>query len=264
MGLRDILKGRPGPLALDYQAFSDQGGRESNQDFYGAELDPANGRYCFVLCDGLGGHRGGETASRVAVDFVLAGFPFIYEDNVAEGLANVFQAAHAAIRRQAEADPKLKGMGATGVVLMIFGRNAFWGHVGDSRLYVIRKGQVVHQSRDHSVVQLLVDMGEIGPEEMPHHPDRNRLLKTLGADDEIKPAFFVEGFPLESGDILVLCSDGYWEYIKDGELVRTLTLDKAGPDFARRAARNFDTVKKRAKAAKEDCDNLTAQFIRVE
>ncbi|KJU83732.1 protein serine/threonine phosphatase [Candidatus Magnetobacterium bavaricum] len=249
-------------LMIEYGIKTHVGGRSENQDNCNAVTDEQNGRYCFVVADGLGGHKGGQIASQIAVNTVSESFANVNEDNVSTELTNALLAAHNAIRQRSSADDHLRNMQSTCVVAVILGERMFWAYVGDSRLYIHRQGRLLYQSKDHSVVQLLMDMGEITAEAAKEHPDRNRVLKTLGMPDELRPAVHADGLTLQPGDYILLCTDGFWQY-----LARTDMQDLCGR-YENSSAQKIIEIMVRdivnmAQQTKENYDNLTAQLIMV-
>ena len=205
---------------------SHTGGRAYNEDACGHRDG------CWVLADGLGGHGGGEVASRIAVDTVLSTLaPMRAPIGVpsAADLAEAIAAANRAVQAGQQTDPRLERMRTTLVVLASDGREALWAHVGDSRLYHFRDGRVRFQTADHSVPQVMVKAGEIRPAEIRFHEDRNRLLRTLGNPDEARPTLAETPMPLQAGDVFLLCTDGFWEYVTEAEMEVTLA-KTAAPD----------------------------------
>lgn len=194
---------------------SHAGGREENQDHCDFRLSDSGG--CFVLADGLGGHRGGEVASHIAVDAALdlyAAQPGCSADD----LMRYFEGAQAAVvRRQAE-EGRLSSMRTTLVMLAVEGNAARWAHVGDSRLYLFQDGAVTSRTQDHSVPQAMKDAGDIGEEDIRGHEDRNRLLRALGKENDLRPTLLDKEHALKPGDAFLLCTDGFWEYVFEPEM----------------------------------------------
>lgn len=219
---------------------SRQGGRENNEDRLA---------YCYsrdallmVVADGMGGHYYGEVAAQIAVQTLTDAFqrearpmladPFLF-------LEKQIQHAHHAILDYS-AHNRLADSPRTTIVACIVQDNiAYWAHAGDSRLYLIRKGRIISQTRDHSQVQMLLDEGLISPAQAEIHPDRNKVYSCLGGSHtpEIE---FSRKTPLESGDILVLCTDGVWGVAPGDTLVEALrhpNLMQAVPQFMQQAER---------------------------
>ncbi|HEY6328266.1 MAG TPA: protein phosphatase 2C domain-containing protein, partial [Blastocatellia bacterium] len=179
------------------EMISRRGGRASNQDF----CDFINLREgaCWAVADGLGGHLGGEQASRLAVATILDSFRRNPEFS-AGALGRHLLAANGAIVRRQRSEPALRQMRTTAVVLISDYRSVLWAHVGDSRLYYFQNGRVVAQTRDHSVPQILADAGDIAADQIRGHEDKNRLLRALGSEEEPKPTILSHPQRLYRGD----------------------------------------------------------------
>jgi PPM family protein phosphatase len=196
--------------------------RAHNEDAFLAEPP------LFAVADGMGGHQGGEIASRIAIDTLraLAARPAITPSAVLRQI----QAANTAIRGQARVDPTRPGMGTTvvGLALVRHGEASFWlaFNVGDSRLYRLSGGGLTQVSVDHSYVQELVLAGLIGPEEARSHPERAVITRALGSYDEVDPDFWV--FPATAGTRFLLCSDGLSGELEDA-VIGELLLGEADP-----------------------------------
>lgn len=240
-------------MKFDTATLSQTGGRRSNQDSFGFEANQAAG--CWVVADGLGGHAGGETASRMAVDEVLAAFR--QKPDVSPSfIENCLQTAHQAIQLKAAAAYELASMRTTLVVLTCTGNSAVWGHVGDSRLYWFRRGKIVHQTKDHSVPQMLVDAGKLDPLKLRGHEDQNRLTRALGQTGSLKTSVLSEPIVLQPGDAALLCSDGIWTYVLELEL-------EADWEKAASAAEYLALLERRVlERAESEHDNYTAIAVR--
>lgn len=202
-------------MTLLTHSVSRDGGRPSNQDSCGHEA--AGPFHCWVIADGLGGHRGGDVASRIAVDTILESFrsePGMSPDHLTRWL----ELANAALDREQRARPETAGMRTTIVVLVSDSAHAVWAHIGDSRLYHFRNGTVHCQTKDHSVPQAMAAAGEITAGEIRFHEDRNRLLRTLGDVNRFRPALSDTPEPLQPGDAFLLCTDGFWELVTEAEM----------------------------------------------
>lgn len=191
------------------------GGRptqEDSADFYLAEEAG-----CWVIADGLGGHRGGEVASRAAVEAMLATFrqqPACRPDL----LRRAFVAAEREVLERQARDPSRHGMRTTATVLLADASCALWGHIGDTRLYHFVGGRIAAQTCDHSIVQALVTAGQVRPEDMRANENRNLLTRVLGQGKTGRPTFLGEAVAARAGEIFLLCSDGFWELITEEEM----------------------------------------------
>jgi serine/threonine protein phosphatase PrpC len=199
---------------LKYAQISSIGGRAEQQDAAGVRS--SGDVLMVIICDGLGGHTGGEQASRAAVETALGTF----ESNpviAPEILVSCLSAAHSRVQSLQQEAPEFGSMRTTAVALVTDGGKAIWAHVGDSRLYHFRSGQLVSQTRDHSVPQRLAEAGEIERVAIRFHEDRNRLLRALGSSGELK-ATVSEEIAVETGDAFLLCTDGFWEWVTEEEM----------------------------------------------
>jgi PPM family protein phosphatase len=175
---------------------------------------------CWVLADGLGGHQGGATASRLAVDAVLAGFRDNPEVSTAALAAHIGRANQAVLERQ-QSEPEMGSMRTTIVALLASAEVAVWGHAGDSRLYRFT-GKTCERTRDHSVPQRLADAGEIQEGQIRFHEDRNRLLKSLGSRGESGVEISQAPRAPRAGDAFLLASDGFWEWLTEDAMTADL------------------------------------------
>ena len=198
---------------------SHRGGRHTNQDNGGWR--EASGSTVWVVADGLGGHASGEIASEGGVEGALAAFDAAPGTD-AGALSRTVESAQAVIRTLIDGSPELDSMRTTIVVLAADAAEARWAHVGDSRLYLFREGRIAARTTDHSVPQMLVEAGEITPDEVRHHPDRNRLTRALGGDKTPKPVVS-DAYTVHPGDAYLLCTDGFWELVEDHEMEADLS-----------------------------------------
>jgi serine/threonine protein phosphatase PrpC len=197
-------------MELKISVLSKSGGRSVNEDAYGCWSSQSR---CFcVLSDGAGGHNGGEVASRLAVQYVLDWFRHSPACG-ADGIAAAMQSANDAIVAAQQGSPHLAEMRATVAVLAVDSEQAMatWGHIGDTRLYCFRQQRIILQTRDHSVLQ-----------SMRTAPQRNMLLAALGDTRTFTPSIEPKAFPIADGDVFLLCTDGFWEYIDERQMELTL------------------------------------------
>ena len=184
-----------------------------NQDAYGRVDDPERGEILLIVADGLGGHRGGEVASRMAIRHI--GENFVAEAGEGrERLERAILGASEAILKESRRDRTLDGMGTTVVCLLLTEAGpASVAHVGDSRLYRLRDGSIAPLTEDHSLVATLVREGALSPEAARDDPRRNQILRALGVREGIE----VDTHALEvrPGDRYLLCSDGLHGMLDD-------------------------------------------------
>lgn len=208
-------------MELQVSVLSSAGGRAVNEDAHGFWAGP--GCWFGVLSDGLGGHAGGEIASSLVVRQALACF-YRSPRPTAENVLEAMLAAHQSLLAAQRSRPELASMRATLAVLAIDTANAsaIWSHIGDTRLYCFRAGALLWQTRDHSVVQSMVDAGYLAPGDLRGSPHRNALLCALG--DTEPPAPRTEAAPMHvrDGDRFLLCTDGFWEYVTEADMEQGL------------------------------------------
>jgi protein phosphatase len=175
-----------------------------------------------VLADGMGGHKGGEVASGMAVDIVGKTFLAQRHDNPLKVLQSCFAEANHAIYSRAKHDQGLKGMGSTCTALYIKDDQAGFAHVGDSRLYCLRDNQLRLLTEDHTLVNQMLKDGLISVDEARNHPDRSLLTRALGTMSNVKVATSEGLFAVQAGDIYLLCSDGLYDLVDDEEIQQAL------------------------------------------
>jgi PPM family protein phosphatase len=232
--------------------------RRQNED--SCDYNWVNGCGCWVMADGLGGHQGGEVASKLAVESILGTFASQPEIS-SEAVTRYLEAAQYALLQRQKAEPQLSGMRTTIVLLTADEQAAMWGHVGDSRLYHFRSGRIINQTRDHSVSQALVNSGEIKPEEVRFHEDRNRLLRALGQDDDFRPTVLKTRQPLEKEDAFLLCTDGFWEMILETEMEADLGSASTPQEWLEKMQNRI--MERALKEADKKRDNFTALAVLV-
>lgn len=236
--------------------------RTNNEDNFG--YDTRTG--VFVVCDGMGGQAAGEVASKMAVDTVLNFFrsannghyPVIGQafDNVsarANALASAIQLANQTIHEAALRNSAQAGMGSTIVTLLIKDNFFSIAHVGDSRIYLLRGGQIQQLTNDHSLVMEQVRRGLITREEAEHSEMQNIIIRALGSEESVEPD--VDDLIAMPGDIMLLASDGLTKYVKDPDLLQIIQKApslEAGCDWLIQAAKDHGGD-----------DNITCLLLRV-
>ena len=209
---------------LEVASLSDVGcQRENNEDSYLYWEPTADGELkskgrLAVIADGMGGYEGGQEASRLAVETVREVYEDVVRDDPHAALLEAFARAHGRIQAHAAEHPELHGMGTTCTALVIRGRQLYFAHVGDSRLYLVRGAHISRLTRDHSYVGRLVETGIVRAEDAEKHPQRHILTAALGAGIEVSVESAAQGMALEDSDDLLLCTDGLWGVVSDQEL----------------------------------------------
>lgn len=199
--------------------------REINQDYYSIPK-PEDNLQLFILADGMGGYNGGEIASSLATtsakSYIENNFDKIEHNKEAilELIKNAIEYANMVVFEKSKQEPNLEGMGTTLDICFIYNNKVYVGHVGDSRIYRIR-GEIIRKlTKDHSYVQQLVEDGKITREEAEHHPKKNMLLKALGCTSMVEPDLRARN--IETGDILLMCSDGLTNMVEEKEIYRVV------------------------------------------
>jgi serine/threonine protein phosphatase PrpC len=196
--------------------------REINEDVVAYTLQKDAGRVgssgaLAVLADGMGGHAAGEVASGIAADTILRRY-YELEGEPPKVLAGCFAEANQAIYERGRSDPVCAGMGTTCTVLAIKDNAFYLGHIGDSRAYLLRDGNLQQISEDHSLVAQMMRDGAITADEAALSPQRGVILRALGMQPTAEPSISRKGFPLRAGDIFVLCSDGLSDVVADSAI----------------------------------------------
>ncbi|HEX7559531.1 MAG TPA: protein phosphatase 2C domain-containing protein [Usitatibacter sp.] len=226
------------------------GDRKGNEDRVGYSY--SRDVLLMTIADGMGGHIDGEVAAEIAVTEITRRFQQEARNKLkrpVDFLVSSIQSAHRAIVSHAVEHNLLECPRTTVVACIVQNGSAFWAHAGDSRLYVLRRGELVAQTQDHSRVQMMIDAGEITPEMAARHPERNKIFSCLGG---VVPPQIATGreFALEPGDTVMLSTDGFWAQIPGnilGGMLRKQTLVDVMPGLLVEAQRR----------AKGESDNLS-------
>lgn len=242
---------------MNYDLVQEQrvGMRDTNQDY--AIHDATEQAMLLAVADGMGGYLGGEMAAEIAVgsiwhSFSEAAIPTIA--NPAEFLERALVQAHTDIHAYAREQELVEVPRTVIVACVVQQDRAWWNHVGDSRLYLIRDKHIEAQTRDHTSVQARVDAGEISPEQAYNHPESSRMLQSLGAPQLPEPGPGANA-RLQQDDILLLCSDGFWGPLKSSQLVNGLNADSLTKSIFELS----DIAERRAGA---HADNLTVLAVK--
>lgn len=233
---------------------TDRGCKRAENEDWMAHFESPNGLVA-VVCDGMGGHVGGKTASHTAVEAIQqfmmrerGGTPF-------ELIVEAINVACAAILNKATQQPELTGMGATCVMLIVRDGKVYIGSVGDSRVYLIRNRKIKQLTTDQSYVQMLLDAGSITPEQAEHHPRKNEITNALGLKGMQPATVLPEAITPEAGDCFLLCSDGLSGMVSDDEICKVVsrqsdkTQQERVEELVLRAKRNGGL------------DNITCQIV---
>jgi serine/threonine protein phosphatase PrpC len=241
-------------LKIAHAGLTDIGNvRTANEDSLGSLTGPYGP--IFTVCDGMGGHVGGATASTIAVKTILEFITTSTVENPSVTINNALISANQKILETVVSNPELRGMGTTAVVLVVQPEGMYIGHVGDSRIYIYSDNQLHRLTKDDSFVQTLVDSGAITDEEAEQHPRKNELMKALGVADNVQPTILSKPIKPKKDDTLLLCSDGLCGLVPDAKMQHILS---SCPDL-RMACEQLIAA---AKDAGGD-DNITVQLVKV-
>lgn len=224
--------------------------RKNNEDNFG--YDSRSG--IFVVCDGMGGQAAGEVASKMAVDILLKYFRDAGRNgHDAQSLAGAIQLANRTIHEAGVGQMGRLGMGSTVVAALVRGHSLAIGHVGDSRIYLVRQGAIQQLTQDHSLVMEQVRLGYITQEQAEKSELQNVILRALGADMEVEAD--VEDLVAMPGDMLLMTSDGLTRHVRDDEILEMINGSRGLEDACNRLIQ----------AAKErgGDDNITCLLLRI-
>lgn len=209
--------------------------REMNQDSFYVSSEEEEIKL-FILADGMGGYKGGEIASSLAVtstkNYIKNNISKIKKEkeDFLKLINDAVEYANLVVHEKSKENSELHDMGTTLDVCLIYNNRVFIGHVGDSRVYRIRKNIIRKLTTDHSYVEKLVKEGTITKEEAYNHPKKNMLMKALGCNTLVEPDVMCKGFLKD--DILLMCSDGLTNMIRDEEIYNILLKNPEKPTEA--------------------------------
>ena len=197
------------------------GGRDYNQDFAASSVN--EDAACLVVCDGLGSYVGSEEASRLCATKIISDFDSIRKYDPSRAVKRVYcesylENAHHHVVNYKERNPKISQSCTTVACAVTDGVTTHFAHIGDTRIYFFRDNKLVYQSKDHSLSQYAVDMGQIGLRDIRTHKDQNKLTRVLGSEYYSPPDVETVQKPLRTGDAIILCTDGFWEYVYEEEM----------------------------------------------
>jgi len=215
-------------MKLDAHSYTNKGGRAKNEDSLNIVRREENG--VFILADGLGGHQGGDLASQTAVRVLTEHLHALRKPDP-ERMRKAFLSANGAIL-DAQNEPGCKGMKSTAVALHLCGDQALWGHVGDSRLYCFSDRELAWVTKDQSVTYAKYLAGDIPYAQIRADEDRSSLLGALGNSARCAPKIADAPQTVKAGDAFLLCSDGFWEYVDDEEMLIDLLKSETAKEWA--------------------------------
>ncbi len=204
--------------------------RKTNQDFVFISEEPV-GKLdnLFIVADGMGGHNAGDFASKYSVDKFVDHVKANTSDIPISIIRDAIEATNEAILEKTKHNEELKGMGTTFVVATIFGEHLYVANVGDSRLYIIDEG-IRQITKDHSLVQEMIETGKLDQDDVRTHPNKNVITRAIGADKRIVVDFFEVN--LQKGSIILMCSDGLTNMLKDEEIMNIVVNNNDRLDVA--------------------------------
>jgi protein phosphatase len=183
-----------------------------------------------IVADGMGGHQAGEVASQMAVDIIRRRYYEQSQTKPLKALEQAFVDANRVIHQASTEELSLRGMGTTATALLLVGNQVYFAHVGDSRLYRLYEGELSLITEDHTLIMEMLKSGLLSPEEARFHPHKNIITRALGTHPRVTIATSQALQPVRIGDHFILCSDGLYDLVEDGEI--KMTVLSATPAFA--------------------------------
>ncbi len=200
--------------------------RASNQDTYSTGELPGNVAYA-VVCDGMGGVAGGNIASETAVRIISEQIAASYREGMGHNsiknmLHSAMEAANIGIYDLSHSIDGLRGMGTTAVVVLLSNATAHIVHSGDSRAYIVNHSGLIQITKDHSVVQTMVDRGDISPDAAQAHPNKNVITSALGVESHVDIDY--NEVSVGTGEAVLICTDGLTNYVSDERILETIKI----------------------------------------
>lgn len=251
---------------ITYAKYTNIGEREDNEDSV-MSIYEENIGYSFVVADGLGGHGKGKEASDMVVNVFKKQFEDINkkisekedeEFSMEEYLKSSFKKAQEILEDEQNKINSPNELKTTGVALTISENKLMWGHIGDSRLYLFNNNKLVERTLDHSVPQMLVLAKELKEKKIRNHPDRNRLLRVLGARNIELKVDFSDIKDVDECQAFLMCSDGFWECITERKMVKFLRKSKTVEEWLSMMVKE---VEKNGKGTNMDNNSAIAVWV---
>ena len=241
-------------MNITYAITTYPGDRDYNEDF--AMAKKTDNGYCFIVADGLGGHGKGEVASQLVCQVAT---DFFETSKQPEDIFGMFDFSQEKLLEKQQEEHAVDAMKTTMNIVTIAKGMIRWGHVGDTRTYYFKKNKLVSRTKDHSVPQMMVSMGEIKEKDIRNHPDRNRLLKVMGIE-WTRPQYVIEEqIKLDKKQVFLLCSDGFWEVIEEKDMMKCLKKAKTVEQWLESMN---EIVKENGKG--QNMDNFTALAVWID
>jgi len=242
-------------MRIDYFGKSDKGKvRKTNEDYFAAER-VGNDEYLFIVADGMGGHRAGDVASRLGTQHFIRHYKKFRnkKNSVMEAMNLALQKANSIILAKSSSDPRKRGMGTTFSAVALTEANAYYVHIGDSRIYLLRDEEMHQLTTDHTFVGKMLEEGRITEDEARDHPQKNILYMSLGAAKALEPEIKKQ-MEIRQGDTLIMCSDGLNNMVSDEviqEYIQSFNIKQAVEELIKLANENGGN------------DNITIQVIQM-
>jgi serine/threonine protein phosphatase PrpC len=211
---------------LKYAAKTDRGLiRELNEDSFKIIVGDNSCYFAFIVADGMGGHKCGELASRVAVEYISdsieqASQNLAFPEKRSEALKRIVEGTNAAVYQKSLELPEASGMGTTLTMAVVTQSDITVAHVGDSRLYIVRDENIRQITEDHSYIEELIKKGTITRDEAENHPQKHIITRAIGSSLEID--IDITNMTIDSGDIFVLCTDGLTNMVSSEQILKTV------------------------------------------